>query len=485
MASRQLVALLVFSLVITAPAHGQTNSPAGDRASSPIAAQYGAAADRIIKAALAGNDAFDKLEELCTTIGNRISGSPQLDQAIDWAVTRLKRDGQEHVHREPVMVPRWVRGRESATMLKPRVEPLHMLGLGRSVGTPPEGITAPVVVVADEDALNALGNSAAGKIVLFNKIMPEYDPERGAGYGETVYYRTNGARLAAAKGAVAALVRSVTARSLRSPHTGAMNYGDAPVKIPTAAISTEDAELIARLIHRGIPVTVSLKMEAKTLPDVKSANVIAELRGTSRPDEVVVIGGHIDSWDVGQGAQDDGGGCVTAMEAIHVLRRLKMIPKRTIRVVLWTNEEYGLAGGKGYAAAHKDELSNHVAAIEMDSGVFQPTGYSVECNDKDRESVAQTQLEAIMPLLASIGPMNAKVGGSGADVSPMKSSGVVLMGHRVQGDRYFNYHHTHADTIDKIDPEELSQNVAALATVAYILADMPQRLGSTKANPDP
>ena len=444
-----------------------------------IAERYREAAERIVSATLAGNDAYDKLEHLCVHVGHRLSGSAALEEAIDWALDTMRTDGQKNVHREKVMVPHWVRGNESAAMVSPRYVPFHMLGLGGSVATPAGGITAPVIVVSDEDGLNAVADLVEGKIVLFNKVMPPYDPTHGAGYGATVKYRSQGARLAAEKGAVAALIRSVTANSLRTPHTGAMRYGDAKKKIPTAAISVEDAELLSRLQKRGITPVVSLRMNAKTLPDAMSGNAIGELRGTELPDEVVVIGGHIDSWDVGQGAHDDGGGCIIAMEAINVLRKLKMFPRRTIRVVLWTNEENGLAGGKAYAKEHENELYKHVAAIEADSGIFAPRGYGLSCTDKDREAVAVRQMSEILSLMSdSIGGLEARAGGGGADISPMRSAGVVLIGHRVEGSTYFNYHHTEADTIDKIDPTLLSQNVAVLATVAYILADMPERFGN-------
>ncbi|MEE8153686.1 MAG: M20/M25/M40 family metallo-hydrolase [Phycisphaerales bacterium] len=446
---------------------------------SSIADAYRSAAERIIQVTLAQNDGYTKLEELCDGIGHRLSGSPQLDQAIHWAADALRADGQENVRIEKVMVPHWVRGSESLTMIQPRRAPIAMLGLGGSIGTPPEGITASVVVVADEDELEALGDGVRGKIVLFNNPMPTYDSERGSGYGTTVRFRTGGARLASEKGAVACLVRSVTAHSLRSPHTGAMRYGDAAIKIPAAAVSTEDADMIARLQARGVPIVVTLKMEAQTLDPAPSGNVIGELRGSTNPQEIIVIGGHIDSWDVGQGANDDGVGCVMAMEAINVLRRLNMIPRRTIRVVLWTNEENGLAGARQYATDHADELASHVAAIESDSGGFRPVGYSVDGADETRLGIAAEQLRDILSLLESIGATDVTTGFSGADVGPMKDSGVILMGHRVEGSKYFNYHHSQADTVDKIDPQEFSQNVAVMATVAYILADMPQRLGET------
>lgn len=439
--------------------------------------RYRPVADRIIQTALAGNDAYRKLEHLCDDVGHRLSGSPQLDQAIQWAVKALTQDGHENVHTEPAMVPRWVRGVESCTMTAPRSEPLTLLGLGGSVGTPPEGLTAPVLAVRDEAELDALGDRARGKIILFDNPMPPYDPDRGAGYGTTVRFRGRGPRLAAEKGAVACLIRSVTAHSLRSPHTGATGYKDAPRQIPAAALSVEDAAMISRLQARGIEVVVTLKMEAKTLDPVESANVVAELRGSTQPDEVVVIGGHLDSWDVGQGAHDDGAGCVMAMEALTVLRKMDLRPRRTIRVVLWTNEENGLGGARAYAERHADELPKHAAAIEADSGGFRPVGYSVECADPDRQARAAKELADLTALLASIGATRVEAGGSGADLSPMKPAGVVLLGHDNDGRNYFDYHHSPADTFDKIDRDDLSKNVAALATMAYLLADMPGRLG--------
>ena len=310
-----------------------------------IAERYRVAVDKIVAGALAENDSYQKLEYLCLFVGHRLSGSPQLVKAIDWAVESLKKDGQENVRREKVMVPHWVRGVESARIVEPRDVPLCMLGLGGSIATPPEGITAQVLVVKDKDELDQRGEEAKGKIVLFNNVMPPYDPEQGSGYGKAVHFRGKGAIYAAEKGAVACLVRSVTAKSLCTPHTGAMRYQDDVPRIPAAAITVEDADLIARLNARGVPVVVNLKMEARTLDDAVSANVVAELRGREKPEEIVVIGGHIDSWDVGQGAHDDGAGSVMCMEAINVLRKLNMVPRRTIRVVLWTNEENGLAGG--------------------------------------------------------------------------------------------------------------------------------------------
>jgi Zn-dependent M28 family amino/carboxypeptidase len=383
------------------------------------------------------------------------------------------------VRAEPVEVPKWVRGRESLEMTAPRSLALPVLGLGGSVGTPPEGIAAPLVVVSNEEELNALGEGAAGKIVLFNHAMPPFDAVRGTGYGSAVRFRVHGARWAQARGALAALVRSVTARSLRSPHTGAMSYADARAKIPTAAIAIEDAEMLARLQQRGVPVTLRLRMEARDEGTAPSANVIGEIVGREKPDELVVIGGHIDSWDVGQGAHDDGAGCVITMEALHVLRRLELRPRRTIRVVLWTNEENGLAGGKAYANAHAAGPGRHVAALECDSGCFAPRGFNVGHEDPKREAAALARMRDIVTLLEPLGAAKTGTGGGGADIGPLGKQGVTLIGHEVDSSTYFDYHHTHADTLDKVNPEHLRQNIAAVAVLAYVLAEMPERLDAT------
>lgn len=406
--------------------------------------------DRIRRAV--GDGAWRRLEELCDGIGHRLSGSEALDRAIAWAVETLRRDGHENVRAERVMVPKWVRGRESLAMVDPRRHEIAMLGLGGSVGTEP--LTAEVVVVEHEDRIG----DATGKIVLFNN--------RYTSYGESVKYRVHGARLAAAKGAVACLVRSVASASLRSPHTGGMRYGDAPRKIPAAAISTEDADLLARLAAKG-RVVVTLAMEARSEGEVPSANVLAELRGRERPDEVVAIGGHLDSWDVGQGAHDDGAGCVAAMEALATLRRLGLRPRRTIRLVLWTNEENGLAGARAYAEAHGP---GHVAAIEADSGGFRPLGFSVEHADRARAEKAIARLRSLLP------GMRIVPGGAGADLGPLKRHGFPLLGLDVDMTRYFDVHHSHADTLDKVDPRELRDCAATLAVAAWLLAESERRI---------
>lgn len=443
------------------------------------AGKYADHARRITAAATETDGAFRKLVELCDDIGPRASGSENLARAVEWAQAAMRRDGHENVRAEPVMVPRWTRGAESLRVTAPREIDIPMLGLGGSVATPPDGLEAEIISVDNDEALTALGDAAAGKIVLFNYPMSRDNERFGAGYGTAVRYRTAGATMAARAGAVACLVRSVTTRTLQSPHTGAMSYAGAPRQIPAAAISVEAAELIARWNARGVPVRAKLMMEAQTHPPVESANVVGELVGSELPDEIVVISGHLDSWDVGQGASDDGGGCVTVMEALTVLRKLNLRPRRTIRVVLWTNEEFGLSGARQYVIDHQDEMSRHVAAIESDGGVAEPIGLGVRTNDADRTTRAAQTLKQIMALIPGM-RLDAYPGYGGADISRMHDFGVAQIGLDADMTHYFDVHHTHADTVDKIDPRELQRNVAVMAVTAYILADMPGTLGASE-----
>ncbi|MDH5198182.1 MAG: M28 family metallopeptidase, partial [Gemmatimonadota bacterium] len=410
--------------------------------------------------ALADSGAYARLAELTDRFGNRFSGTENLERALDWILAEMERDGLANVRGEPAMVPVWVRGEESAELLAPRPTTLPMLGLGGSVGTPDGGITAEVLVVNGFDDLEARAADARGKIVLFDVPFTNY--------GETVQYRGRGAVAAARHGAVASLIRSVTPYSQRTPHTGAMNYADSVTKIPHAAITVEDAMMLHRMQDRGERIVVRLRMSAHTLPDRESRNVIGELVGSERPDEVVVMGGHIDSWDVGQGAMDDGGGVVAAWEALRVLKRLGLTPRRTIRVVGWTNEENGLRGGTAYRDAHRDALSRHVLAIESDAGVFAPEGFGFTGSD-----AAFAIVQQVGTLLEGIGTGRITRGGGGADIGPIMREGVPGMGLDVDGTRYFWYHHTDADTIDKLDPREMGLCVAAMAVMAYVVADLP------------
>jgi len=434
--------------------------------STPIADSYRATANRIIAAALADSSAWNRTAELVDRFGHRLSGSASLERSIDWILAAMRRDGLQNVRGEPVMVPRWVRGAESATLVSPRAAPLTMIGLGRSAGTPARGITAQVLVVDSFEDLTRRAAEAKGKIVLFDVPF--------TGYGQTVRYRSRGAIEAAKVGAVAALIRSVSSESMQNPHTGSLGYDSAVAKIPAAALSVEDAAMLHRMADRGDRVVVNLKMSARTLPDVQSRNVVAEIVGSEKPDEIVVLGGHIDSWDVGQGAMDDAGGSVAAWEAVRVMKRLGLRPKRTVRVVLWTNEENGLRGADGYRDAHRSEIGKHVMALESDNGVFKPRGVGVTAGEGGLAMVTD-----IASLLAPIGATTATAGGGGADVGPLGALGVPTMSPSVDGTRYFWYHHSSADTMDKLDPREVAECVALMAVFAYVIADMPGTLPRT------
>ena len=426
---------------------------------------YRAAAARIIGAALTSDRAYSRLAHLTDHIGNRLSGSQNLERAVEWAMGEMKRDGLDNVRGEKVMVPHWVRGEESLEMLAPVPRKLQMLGLGNSVGTPAEGITAEVVVVRSFEELDRLGEQVRGKIVVYNAPY--------ANYGATVAYRWGGASRAARYGAVAALVRSITPVSLQTPHTGAMGYDPDQPKIPTAAVTIEVAEFLQRMNDRGDHPRLRLKMEAKFLPDAESANVIAELKGSEKPDEIVLIGGHFDSWDVGQGAHDDGGGCIVAWEAVRLLKELGLKPRRTIRVVLYTNEENGLRGGNAYHDAHRAEIANHIFAIESDSGVYRPEGFGLAATAPLQ---VRSNMIEIAKLLSGIGADQIAADGGGADIGPMMREGVIGASLDVDGTHYFDIHHTQADTLDKVNPRELALCVATMAVMAYTVADLPESL---------
>lgn len=437
--------------------------------------RYRDVAASIIKAARADRGAYTKLAYLTDRIGNRLAGSPGLTAAIKWTAEEMKRDGHD-VRTEKVMVPNWRRGAERGELVAPQKRALHLLGLGGTVATPKGGVTAKVVVVKSWDELKAKAAEVKGAIVLYDVAMPPYSDEKGSGYGEVVQYRGLGAVEAAKLGAVAVLVRSVTAHSLRTPHTGAMRYADDVKKIPAAAVTVEDAALISRLAAGGVEVKVHLELNSQLLPDAESANVIGELRGRELPDEIVVIGGHLDSWDVGQGAHDDGTGCVMMMQAITTLRKLGLTPRRTIRVVLFTNEENGVRGARGYAEAHRDELGKHVFALESDGGGFAPLGFDVEVKDAALRGLVVDRVAAIASLLGGFGASRVREGHSGTDVGPLVEAGVPAAGLVVNGRTYFDIHHTEADTLDKVDPQELADNVAAVTVLAYLVADWPTRL---------
>jgi carboxypeptidase Q len=471
---RRFQSLLLIFALLCAPAFTQQppapRGPEQRKAAPPLPPRvridaYRERAARIIGAALTSDRAYRRLAYLTDRIGHRLSGSSNLERAIEWALKEMRADGLDNVRAEKVMVPHWVRGAESLELTSPTAHPLPMLGLGDSVGTPPEGITAEAVVVRSFDELDALGERVRGKVVVYNVPF--------TGYGATVQYRGAGASRAARHGAVAAIVRSVTPVSLQTPHTGALNYAADRPKIPATAITIEGAELLQRMYDRGERPVLRLKMEAKFLPDAESANVVAEIRGTEKPEEIVLVSGHFDSWDVGQGAHDDGGSCIAVWEAVRLLKELGLRPRRTIRVVLYTNEENGLRGGTGYRDAHRAELSKHVFAIESDGGTYRPLGFGLAANAPPQ---ARADLEEIAKLLSGIRANLISPNGGGADIGPLMREGVLGASLDVDGSHYFDIHHTEADTLDKIDPQDLALCVAAVAVMAYTVADMPPTL---------
>ncbi len=461
---RSVLVILVIS------AFGAT---AACRRPPPSAAEATATAYRdttaaIVTAALNSDGAWEKLSALTDEIGARVSGSTQLDRAIVWARDTFTKEGHQNVHLERAHVPHWVRGDESAAIVGPFPRKLAVLALGGSVGTPPAGITAEVAVVSSFEELAQLGRRAQGKIVLYNHPMLA-TANAGLGYRDALPFRVAGADRAAPLGAVAVLVRSLTAHSLGAPHTGWMKYTGA-TKIPAATLSVEDAALIARLVARRQTVTVHLTLGAQTLPDVESANVVAEIRGRERPDEIVLIGAHIDSWDVGQGAQDDGSGVAMVMESLATIRRLGLVPRRTLRAVLFTGEEEGRRGAKQYAADHRAELGQMVAAFECDAGIGTPLGFVT-----DGEPAWSGDARAFASLLGSLGASAIIPAFPGEDIDELKVGGVPRLGLATDIGHYFDVHHSVADTLDKIDPNSLARGVAALAAMAYLLADRPER----------
>jgi carboxypeptidase Q len=338
-----------------------------------------------------------------------------------------------------------------------------MLGLGGSVATPPEGITAEVLVVQSFADLRERAREAAGKIVLFNVPFTSYH--------ETVQVRVRGAIEAARAGGVASLIRSVTPYSMQSPHTGGMMYDASVKKIPHAAITLEDAAMLQRMQERGQRVVVRLKMSGRMLPEAESRNVVAEIRGRERPDEIIVVSGHLDSWDVGQGAMDDGGGAIAAWEAVRLMRTLHLRPRRTIRVVLWVNEENGLAGAKAYEREHKSEMGRHILALESDIGAFQPWGFSFVGSPR-----AWPVIERYSRALRPLGADHPTTGEVEADVGELRADGVPTLALLTVGPRYFWFHHTDADTMDKLDPGQVARCAAAMALMAWEAAEAPAAL---------
>jgi carboxypeptidase Q len=419
---------------------------------------------RLIRAASADDFAWQRLAELTDTHGSRLSGSENLSRAIEWAVRTMKADGLENVRTERVMVPSWVRGREAAEIVDPPRQAIPVLGLGGTVPTPPGGLEADVLVVTSFDDLRVKGAEAKNRIVLFN--VP-YN-----GYSETVTYRTSGARSAAQYGAVAVLIRSVGPLGLRTTHTGSVSYTSGQAQIPAAAVAVEDANRIARVTARGQRVRMRLVLESRNEPDAESANVVGEIRGREKPQEIVLLAGHLDSWDVGAGASDDGVGCIVTWEALRLMKKLGIRPRRTVRIVLFTNEENGLRGAAAYAEKHASSAADHVFALESDSGVFAPAALGFSGS-----AAARAMMLQIGTLLSPLDFPEITAGGGGADIGPIAQAGnVPTMAYLGDAARYFVIHHSAADTVERIGPEEVSKAAAAIAAISYAVAEMPERL---------
>jgi carboxypeptidase Q len=423
--------------------------------------------------ALGGTRAFEIVRSLTTEVGPRPAGSKAYDAAVVWGLAKMKELGFSNVHAEKATVPHWVRGEESGEIVAPYPQPVHLAALGGSVGTPEGGIEAEVIEVPSLDAVAKLDPARVkGKIVFYDVHMER--SKDASGYGRAVGVRGAGASAAAKLGAVAVLIRSIGTDSNRTPHTGAMHYADGVTKIPAAALSIPDAELLGQEIASGKPVTFRLKLGAHTLPDVETASVVGDIPGREKPDEIVLLGGHLDSWDLGTGAIDDGAGVAIMMEAARQIAQLPQKPRRTIRVVLFANEEFGTSGAKAYAAAHQGELARHRMAGESDLGSGRVWRISSHVDPASLPVVA-----ALAKLLGVEQGENSS--GGGADLGPMSPARVPILSLAQDATTYFDLHHTSNDTLDKIDPKDLDQNVAAWAAVAYAIAEMPGDLGRAPA----
>jgi hypothetical protein len=449
---------------------------------TPVIFSAGTLADlkRLQQAALKSDYAYRQVAHLANNIGPRLSGSAQAAKAVEYVAAEMKAIGCD-VQLEKVIVPHWVRGEETGALVQfPGMAPkttqkIVLCALGKSVATPNDGLTAEVIAVRDFGELNSLPRpKVEGKIVLFDYHFDKEMAAQGYGgeaYGEAVTYRGSGPSAAAKKGAVACLIRSVGNADFRLPHTGSTDYANDAPKIPAAAITAEDADLIVDLVRQG-PVRMKLVLTPQTLPDAESANVIADLKGTEHPDEVVVVSGHLDSWDLGTGAIDDAAGVAVSMEAANLIHQLNLKPKRTIRVIAWMNEENGSAGGKTYATDHAKDWPNHFAAMETDLGADHPVGLNIHGKPN-----VKAMLAPVAAVLQESGAGIFRfVEHCGADIEPMEKAGVPAFSPIQDNRTYFSYHHTAADTLDKVVPKELAKTAAVITVAAYALANSEQPL---------
>jgi hypothetical protein len=425
--------------------------------------------DALQRAALKDQRAYATLKSLVTEVGQRFAGSPGDAKAVAWALRTLREQGFANVRAEPVTVPRWIRGSASVALVAPEARVYTTLALGGSVGTPAGGIEAEAIAVTTVDELKALSRErVSGRIVfLYDNMTPARD---GMDYGNTVSIRSRGAIEAAKLGALAVVIRAVGTEDEQRPHTGSMRYANGVPRIPAFAIGTRDAQELIERFGRG-PVRLKVASDSRCEAPVESANVIGEVVGREKPDEFVLLGAHLDSWDVGTGAQDDGAGVVTVMEAARRIGELKQKPRRSLRVVLFANEEFGLSGAKAYALAHEAELTKHVAGMEADAG----SGRVFQFESK----VKPDDLAGAIALADAFAPLGLRFAGNGAgggaDLGPLRDRGVPMFDLQHDMTKYFEIHHTEADTLDRVDPKALAFNVAAYATLAWQLAERETR----------
>jgi hypothetical protein len=424
----------------------------------------------IYNKALTEGKAYSWLDHLSNKIGGRLSGSLNAERAVKWGKDELESLGLDRVYLQEVMVPKWVRGTfEYASIITGPGMSMNVpvCALGGSISTPSSGLRAGVIEVKSFDELEALGEKIVkGKFIFFNRPMPADRINTFEAYSKTVNQRTQGAAKAARLGAVGVIVRSMNLRLDDFPHTGTMRYGDLPnnMRIPAAAISTNGAQLLSSMLSLNKDLKFYLKLDCKNFPDVLSHNVIGEIKGSEFPDEIIVVGGHLDSWDLGDGSHDDGAGIVQSMEVLRLFKEMNYKPKRTVRVVLFMNEENGLRGGTTYASVAKENKEQHIFALESDAGGFSPRGFSFEANPSQFEQINDWK-KYFEPYMAD----RFELGGSGADIGPLRNNQIVLSGLRPDSQRYFEYHHTANDTFEAINKRELELGAAAMSSLVYLV----------------
>ena len=426
--------------------------------------------DKIYKEALSNGQSYEWLDYLSNEIGGRLSGSINYDRSVKWGKDELDLIGIDSVWLQPVMIPKWVRGAPEYAHIESspgNTISVPVAALGGSISTPSIGISANVIEVKSFDELSNIGkDSITGKIIFFNRKMDPTLINTFQSYGGSVNQRTQGAAIAAKLGAIGVIVRSMTTTLDDYPHTGSMYYDGLTLneRIPAAAISTNGAELLSSMLSLNPNIKFFFRQNSKNFPDVLSYNVIGQIDGSERSDEIIVVGGHLDSWDLGDGSHDDGAGIVQSMEVIRILKNLNYKPKRTIRVVLFANEENGLRGGNKYAELAKKNNESHFFALESDAGGFTPRGFSFDTSESEFNA-----LKEFKDLFKEYGADNFIIGGSGADIGPLKDDKIILAGLRPDPQRYFDYHHAASDTFDKINKRELELGAAAMTALVYLL----------------